>query len=132
MMICFRQQVRQMFGRVTRGMSRCDHDFTKCETVAVFYFFVLESVGRATLMAYENRRRFQPRAKFARTTYQIGMNMRLENMRDGEACFARRVYINIYVRPRIENRSDPFVIVTEEVRKFRDTFSLNGFKYERH
>ena len=84
------------------------------------------------LAAGVNLRRFQPRAKFARTTYQIGMNMRLEDMRDGETCLARQVHINIYIRPRIENRSDPFVIVTEEVRKFRDAFSLDGFKNERH
>ena len=60
------------------------------------------------------------------------MNMRLEDMRDGEACFARHVHINIYVRPWIENRSDPFVIVTEQIRKFRDAFGLNGFENERH
>jgi hypothetical protein len=58
--------------------------------------------------------------------------MRLKDMGDGETCFARHVHINIDISSRIENRSHPFVIVTDEVGKFRDAFSLNGFKNERH
>jgi len=53
-------------------------------------------------------------------------------MRDRKACFARHIDINIDVRSWIENRSDPFVIVTEEVGKLRDAFSLNSLKNERH
>ena len=58
--------------------------------------------------------------------------MRLEDMRDRKACFARHIDINIDIRSWIENRSDPFVIVTEEVGKLRDAFSLNGLKNEGH
>jgi hypothetical protein len=53
-------------------------------------------------------------------------------MRDGKARFARHIDINIDICSRVENRSDPFVIVTEKVGKLRDAFSLNGFKNERH
>jgi hypothetical protein len=60
------------------------------------------------------------------------VNMRLEDMRYAKTRFARHIDIKIDIRSRIENRSDAFVIVTEEVRKFRDAFSLNGFKNERH
>ena len=60
------------------------------------------------------------------------MDMRLEDMRDGEPGFACHLNINLDVSSRIENRSDSFVVVTKQVRQFGDTFGLNGFKNERH
>jgi hypothetical protein len=53
-------------------------------------------------------------------------------MRDGKARFARHIDVNIDICSRVENRPDPFVIVTEKVRKLRNAFSLNGLKNERH
>src|SRR5207253_5905938 len=58
--------------------------------------------------------------------------MRLEDMRDAKARFARHIDINIDIGSWIENGSDPFIIVSEQVGKLRDAFSLNGFKNERH
>ena len=58
--------------------------------------------------------------------------MRFENMRDGDARFARHLDINIDIGSRIENRCHSFVIVAEQIRKFGDAFGLNGFKDERH
>src|SRR5207253_9731155 len=113
-------------------MPRRHEHFAECESIAIFHFVGLEPVLSAPFPAGINPGRFQPRAKLARSAYQIGVNMRLEDMRDGKSCFARHVDINIYIRSRIEDRSDPFVIVTEKVRKFRDAFGLDGFENERH
>jgi hypothetical protein len=60
------------------------------------------------------------------------MNMRLENMSDGEPCFACHLNINLDIGSRIENRSHSFVVVTKQVRKLGDAFGLNGFKNEGH
>jgi hypothetical protein len=53
-------------------------------------------------------------------------------MRDSEPRFARHLNINLNVGSRIEDRSDTFVVVAEQVRKFGDAFGLNCFKNERH
>ena len=131
-MIRFCQQIRHVLGRVAGSMPRRHQHFAECESIAIFYFFGLEAVLSAAFTAGINPGRFQPRAELARTAHQIGMNMRLEDMRDGKARFARHIDINIDICSRIENRSDPFVIVTEKVGKLRDAFSLNGLKNERH
>src|SRR6059036_2546300 len=60
------------------------------------------------------------------------MDMRLEDMRDGEPGFACHLNINLNVSSRIENRSDSLVVVTKQVREFGDAFGLNGFENERH
>src|SRR6266487_5532211 len=60
------------------------------------------------------------------------MNMRFKNLRDSHAGFARRFNVNIAVRTRIKYRCDSFIIVADQIRKLSDTFSLNGFKNERH
>src|SRR3981189_2590980 len=60
------------------------------------------------------------------------MDMRLENMRDSEPGFACHLNINLNVSSRIENRSDSFVILPQQVREWGDAFGLNGFKNERH
>src|SRR5436190_23217394 len=60
------------------------------------------------------------------------MNMRFKNVRDGHAGFARRFNVNIAVRTRIKYRCESFIIDADQIRKLSDTFSLNGFKNERH
>src|SRR5437762_4019674 len=121
-----------MFWRVARCVSRSDQQFAEGEFIAIFHVLVPESVFRTAFAADVNLRRFESSTEFARSAYQVGVNVRFENMRNGKARFARHVDINVYIRSRIENRSDPFVIVTEQIRKFRDAFGLNGFENERH
>ena len=60
------------------------------------------------------------------------MNMRLENVRDRKTRFPRHVDVDVAVRPRIENCTDAFVIVAQQIGKFRDAFGLDRFKDERH
>src|SRR5881392_1316522 len=61
----------------------------------------------------------------ARTAHQIGMNVRLKNVGDGNLRLARQVDVNLDVRPRIKHCGDAFVIITEQIGKFRDAFGLN-------
>src|SRR5438874_12142731 len=60
------------------------------------------------------------------------MNMRFKNVRDRHAGFTRRLNVNIAVRAWIKYRCDSFIIVADQIGKLGDTFSLNGFKNERH
>src|SRR5882724_11109579 len=60
------------------------------------------------------------------------MNMRFKNVRDRHAGFTRRLNVNIAVRAWIKYRCDSFIIVADQIGKLSDTFSLNGFKNERH
>src|SRR5262249_28224052 len=79
-----------------------------------------------------NLRRLKTRAEFTRTADQIGMDMRLKDMGDGEPGFAGHFNINVDIGSRIEKRAHSFVIVAEQIRKLRDAFSLNSFKNEGH
>jgi hypothetical protein len=58
--------------------------------------------------------------------------MRFENVCDGKFLLARHLEININIGPRIENRSDAFVIVAKQIRKFCDALRLDRFENERH
>src|ERR1700737_1853306 len=98
-----------MAGRVTCG----DEHFAKGEGVTVFDFLVLESVLGPPFAADINLRRFQTRAELARTAYQIGMDMGLENVGDGQAGLARHLDVDITVRARIENGRDAFIIIAD-------------------
>jgi len=93
---------------------------------------MFEAVLGAALVARKNLRRFNTRTQLARTAHQVGVNMRLKNMRNRETCFARHIDVNIAVRSRIENRGDAFVIISDKIRKLGDAFGLNGFENERH
>ena len=129
-MVGFRQQIRHMLGCVTRGVSRGHSYLTELEAVAVLNRLVFKSVLRAAFVARINFRRFNPIAKLARTAYQIGVNVSLENMRNGKAGFAGDVHIHIYICSRIKNCPHSFVIVTEQIRKLGDSVGLNCFKNE--
>src|SRR5205823_7111284 len=59
-------------------------------------------------------------------------NMRFKNVRNRHASFTRRLNVNIAVRAWIKYRCDSFIIVADQIGKLSDTFSLNGFKNERH
>ena len=58
--------------------------------------------------------------------------MRLKNMRDCHARFARRLDVNITVCAGIKHCGNSCVIIADEIRKLGDAFCLNGFKNERH
>ena len=60
----------------------------------------------------------------------IGVNVGLENVSNSESRFTRHVHVNIYICSRIEYCSHTFIIITEYIRKLRDSFGLNGFKNE--
>src|SRR4026207_1815393 len=127
-MVCFGQQIGHVLRRMPRRMPRRHPDFAKYETIPVFYFFRCKAVLCSTLTAGINLCGFKARAELPRTTDQIGVDVRLEDMRDSEPGFARHLNINLNVSSRIENRSDSFVVVTKQVRKFSDAFGLNCFK----
>src|SRR5262245_11842827 len=127
-MVGFRQQIRHVLRRMPRSMPRRDEHFAKRETIAVFYSLRSKAVLGAPFSTGINLRRFKTRAKLARTADQIGMDMRFKDMRDSEPGFARHLNIDLNVSSRIENRSDSFVVVTKQVRKFSDAFGLNCFE----
>src|SRR4029077_17454397 len=112
-MVCFGQQIGHVLRRMPRSMPRSDQHLAKRETIAVFYFLGPKAVLGAAFSTGINLRRFKTRAKLARTTDQIGMNMRFEDMRDREPGFAGHLNINLNVSSRIENRSDSFVVITK-------------------
>src|SRR4030088_3275557 len=100
-MICFGQQIGHVLRRMPRSMPRRDEHFAKCETIAILYLFWSKAVFSAAFSAGINLGRFKTRAKLARTADQIGMNMRLEDMRDSEPRFACHLNINLNIGSRI-------------------------------
>ena len=80
-MIYLSQHIRHMLGRMPRCVACRDDNRAELKSVAI-----LDSFGRnrtrAALAAGVNLCRFHPRAQLARAAHQIGMNVRLENVRD--------------------------------------------------
>ena len=60
------------------------------------------------------------------------MYVGFENMRDRHPIFARHGDVNVAIRPGVENSGDPFLIIPDQVREFRDAGRLDGFENERH
>ncbi len=121
-----------MLRRMTGSMSRNHEKLPEGEAIAVVHFLVFESVLGAAFIARKNPGRFDTRAELARSAHQVGVNMRLKDMRNRKTCFARHIDVNVAVRSRIENRGDAFVIISDKIRKLGDAFGLNRFENERH
>ena len=98
---------------MTRRVSRGDQSFAERETIPLLQLFVFELVFRTTLVAHENVCRIQPRLQLTRTAHQIGVNVRLEDVRNRHLRFAGHIDVNIDVWARIEDRCDAFVVVSE-------------------
>jgi hypothetical protein len=96
-------------------MSRNYEKLPEGEAIAIVYFLMFEPVLGAAFVTRKNLRRFNTRTQLAGTAHQVGVNMRLKNMRNRETCLARHIDVNIAVRSRIENRGDAFVIISDKI-----------------
>ena len=127
-MISLSQQIGNVLWRVARSMPRRHEHFAKCKSIAIFYLLRCKSVLCAAFSTGVNFGRFKSRTKFARTTHQVGVNMRLKNVRDGHAGFTRRLDVNIAVRARVKHSCDSFIVIADQIGKLCDPFGLNSFK----
>src|SRR5205814_9537326 len=109
-------------------MTRRDNDSSEGEFVAIAHLFVFKSVTRTSLVANVDFCRFKSAAKLTRTTNEIGVNMGLENMGNRDVFCARQLEINFDIGPRIEHRSDALLVVSDQIRNFRQPFGLNRLK----
>ena len=98
---------------MTGGVTRRDQCFAERETIAVFHLLMFELVFRTTLVTHVNQRGVDPRAKFARTAHQIGVNVRFENVRDRHLRLARHVDVNVAIRAGIEDCGDPLFVIAQ-------------------
>src|SRR6266404_8813697 len=89
-------------------------------------------VFRTALVTHIDIRGIEPRAELARTTDEIGVNMRFENVRDRYLRLTRHVDVNVAIRSRVEDRGDPLFVIAQKIRKLSDPFGLDRFKNERH
>src|SRR5438067_10787859 len=108
--------IRNVLRRVTRGMTRCDHNGPEGELVAIAHLFVFKSVTRTSLVANVDFCRFKSAAKLTRTTNKIGVNMGLENMGNRDVFCARQLEINFDISPRIEQRPEALLVVSYQIR----------------
>src|SRR6266404_4240809 len=102
-----------MLRRVTRGVMRRDQCFAERETVAVLQSLMFKLVFRTALVTHINIRGIEPRAELARTTDEIGVNMRFENVRDRYLRLTRHVDVNVAIRSRVEDRGDPLFVIAQ-------------------
>ncbi len=109
-------------------MPHCQEGVAERERIAVVQLLGFEAVLRARFMAYVDFRQIDLRAKLPRTAYEIGVNVRLEDMGDGDILLPRQLDVFVDVRGRIEDGGGSFLIVAQQIRKLRDSFRLDAFK----
>ena len=126
--IFLRQLVTHVLRRVSRGMPRRDHRVAERKRVAVLYRFSIEAVARPTVVAGEDFGRVHPRAEFAGSAHQVGVDVRFKDVRDREIIFPRHLEVFVDVRRRIENRRHSGAVVSHEVGELRDAVSLYAFE----
>ena len=117
-----------MTGRVPDG----DDRLAKGELIAVRDLFVIEAVFRVFLVAHENLRGLHAIAELPRAADEIGVDVRLEDMRDRDLLLAGQFDVFFYIGCGIEHRCHAVAIVAEHVRKLCDAFGLDTFKDECH
>src|SRR5436190_11896907 len=106
------EQIGDMLGSVSGGMTRSHQDRTEPELIAIFDSFVVEPVARAPFMADVDFCGIDSAAQFTRPTYQVGMDMCLKNMRDGDVLCPSHFDVNVHIGPGIEHRCHAFLIIT--------------------
>ena len=79
-----------MLQGVTRSVLRCDDRFTKRKLVAIGQFFMIEAIARIALMADEYFRGTKPGTEFPGTTDEIRVDVRIEDMGDGNLFLPRQ------------------------------------------
>src|SRR5437870_2920789 len=60
------------------------------------------------------------------------MNVRFEDMGEGDVLFTRQVDVNVDIRSRIEYGCDAFFIVADQIRNFGEAFRFNRLKNKCH
>ena len=111
-------------------MSRRDQERTKLELRTIFDRLGFEAITRARFVARENLRVSKTAAQFARAADQIGVNMRLENVRDRNVFGARQLEIDLDIGSRIENRGGAFFVIADQIRNLGQPFRWDCFEDE--
>ena len=119
-----------MFRGVTGSMPHGHKGIAESKGIAIVQLLGFKTVLRVRFMAYIDLRGVDTRTQFARTANQVGVNVRLENVRDGDVFFPGELDVFLYIRSGIEDRRDPFVVIPDQVRKLGDSFGLDAFKDE--
>ncbi len=100
------------------------------ESVAVLHLLGVEAVTRPAFVAGEDLRRIDPRAKFACAAHQIGVNVRLEDVRDREIILARHLQVFVHIGRRIKDGRHALAVVAHEVGKLGNAVGLDAFEDE--
>ena len=128
----FGRFVRHMFGRVTGSMPRRQHQVAEFKLGAIFDGDVFELVLRLPFFADVDLRRPNAIGQFPRAAHQVGMDMRLEHVRDGDFALAGQLDVDFHVGPRIDHGRRARRIVADQVGERRNAFRLNAFENHGH
>ena len=60
------------------------------------------------------------------------MNVRFENVGDGNLFFTRQRQVFLHIRRGIEDRGDSRAVIAQQIREFGDPFGLDLFEDEGH
>src|SRR5689334_8898434 len=112
-MFCVRQQIGNVLRGVAGSMPCRDNHGTEPEGVTIRDFFVFKTVTRTTFVTDINLRGLNPTLKLPRSANEICMNMRLEDMSNGDVFCTRQFQINVNVRSWIKDRRDAFFVIAD-------------------
>lgn len=84
------------------------------------------------LMAAEHLGLSNALTEFQPAAYKIRVNVGLEDVCDGNLLLPNQGDVFFHVGSGIKNRRNACAVIAEQIRKLRDTFSLNPFKDKGH
>jgi len=73
-----------------------------------------------------------PRAEFACATDEVGVDVRLKNMRDRHLFFTREIKIAVHVSSRVNDCGNACGVIADQIRKLGEAFRVDAFKDEGH
>ena len=126
------RDITDVLGRVARRMTSGQNERAELEFIAILDRLNGKTVFRAAFPARVNLRRPGAIRQFAGAADEIGMDMRFEDVGDGDAVFSGQLQIDFHVGPRIDDGGRAFLIIADQVRDRGDAISENAFEDKRH
>jgi hypothetical protein len=131
-MVFLRRDITDVFRCVSGRVTGREDERTETEFVAVLYRFWFEAILRSGFAARVNFCPASAIGQLARAADQISVNVRFENVRNGDAVLSRQLQINFHIGPWIDYRGGAFFVIADQIRDRGDAIGQNAFKNERH
>src|SRR6056297_1769150 len=120
--------LRGMPGRV----ASCQDQRTEFKTVSAMNFLDRKIICRISFTAGIDFCRSQSLFQFPSAAHEVGVNVRLEDVRNRHTMFSAQLQVDLDVWLRIDHGSSLAAVISDQIRQLGNACRLDAFKYHGH